>query len=294
MTTEDPDELSSIDSILEQTLKDIGIPPRPVILDRISAEMDKDDPNFRQVGHLIDADVSLAASFIKTANSPYFGFRSRARSANEALMMLGLNVSSRAIAGISLRKAFPVGLSLERFWNASAQIAALSGWLTQIVRKGNLRADDAYTFGLFRDCGIPVMLRRFPNYEQILVRANDDARRQFTQVEQQGLPEFPTDHAMVGHLLAQNWFLPEEICLAIRHHHELPALDLIESGLPESSRYLIATGQTAEHILQQLTGSSHTREWAKLGASCLRLLGLTEDKLASLYPEAAEVLKSVE
>lgn len=294
MTTEDHDTIPSIDSILEQTLKDIGIPPRPVILDRIAAEMRKDDPNFRHIGHLIDADVSLAASFIKTANSPFFGFRSRARSANEALMMLGLDVSSRAIAGISLRKAFPVGLHLERFWNASAQIAALSGWLTQIVRLGNLRADDAHTFGLFRDCGIPVMLRRFPSYEKILASANDDARQQFTLVEQQGLPEFPTDHAMVGHLLAENWFLPEEICQAIRHHHELPAIDVIESGLPQSSRYLIATGQTAEHILQQLTGNSHTREWPKLGASCLRLLGLTQDKLGAIYQEGAEVLKTVE
>jgi HD-like signal output (HDOD) protein len=150
MAAHDPQEPLSLDSILEQTLKDIGIPPRPEILERIAAETVKDAPNFRHIGHLIEADVSLAASLIKTANSPFFGFRGRAHSTHEALTMLGLDVASRAIAGISLRKAFPADMRLERFWHSSAQIAALSGGLVQVVAKGKLRADDAHTFGLFR------------------------------------------------------------------------------------------------------------------------------------------------
>lgn len=294
MTTEPSRESPSIDTTLERTLKDIGIPPRPEIIDRIAAEMRKDDPNYRHLGQLISADVSLSASLIKTANSPFFGFPSRAHSINEALMMLGLDVVSRAIAGISLRKAFPADVRLERFWHASAQIAALSGWLTQIIGKGRLRADDAYTFALFRDCGIPVMLRRFPTYDKILARANADAEQTFTQVEQQGLQEFPADHAMVGCLLAQNWWLPEEICLAIRHHHEPSALAAINSGLPATSRSLIAMGQTAEHILQELTGGSRTCEWQKLGASCLRLLDFTEGELQAIYEIAENVIKAVE
>jgi HD-like signal output (HDOD) protein len=294
MTDKIPDEMHSVDSVLEQTLKDIGIPPRPEILDRIAAEMHQDDPNFRHLGQLINADVSLAASLIKTANSPFFGFPSRAHATNEALMMLGLDVASRAIAGISLRKAFPADIRLERFWHASAQIAALSGWLTQVVAKGKLRADDAYTYGLFRDCGIPVMLRRFPSYARILAHANDEAEQSFTQVEQQGLQEFPIDHAMVGYLLAQNWWLTEEISLAIRHHHEVSALDPVNPGLPATSRYLIAMGQTAEHILQELTGGSRTREWSKLGPSCLRLLELPESELPFFCELAVGVLDAVE
>jgi len=294
MTTEDAKPPPAIDAVLEKTIKDIGIPPRPEILDRIADEVSSDDPNFRHLGQLISADVSLAASLIKTANSPFFGFNNRAHSVNEALMMLGLDVASRAIAGISLRRAFPSDMRLERFWHASAQIAALSGWLTQIVGKGRLRADDAYTYGLFRDCGIPVLMRRFPNYEKILAHANAETEQAFTQVERQGLQEFPLDHATVGNLLAENWWLPEEICMAIHHHHELSALDYIDSGLPSTSRYLIAMGQTAEHLLQEITGGSQTREWQKLGASCMRLLDFSEDELKALYVIAAKVIKTVE
>lgn len=291
MTSDHTNNPMSVDSILERTLKDIGIPPRPLILDRIEEEMRKADPSFSHLGQLIGADVSLAASLVKIANSPYFGLHSRARSVNDALLMLGLNVTSRAIAGLSLRKAFPSSAKFERFWNASAQIAALSGWLARIVDKPRLRADETYTYGLFRDCGIPVMLRRFPTYDQTLSRANDETELPFTQVE---LKDFPTGHAMVGCLLAQNWWLPEEVCLAIRHHHDRPVIDLLESGLPLVSRYMIAAAQTAEYLLQQVTGRSHTSEWPKLGASCLRLLDLTENQVPALCVEAAEVLKAVE
>ncbi|TRZ69306.1 MAG: HDOD domain-containing protein [Rhodocyclaceae bacterium] len=294
MAAHDPQEILSLDSILEQTLKDIGIPPRPEILERIAAEMVKDAPNFRHLGHLIEADVSLAASLIKTANSPFFGFRGRAHSTQEALTMLGLDVASRAIAGISLRKAFPADMRLERFWHSSAQIAALSGWLVQVVAKGKLRADDAHTFGLFRDCGIPVMLRRFPTYQQVLSRANDDPAMPFTQVEQYGLPDFPVDHALVGYLLAQNWWLPDEISLAIRHHHERSALSVATPGLSASSRYMIAIGQLAERLLQDITGGSRTCEWLKLGNACLDLLGLPESEIAFLRDLAVGVLEVVE
>ena len=291
MTSDSMNPSPSVGAVLERIIKVNDIPPRPFIIDRIRVAMSQDDPNFRQVGQLIGADVSLAAGLIKTANSPYFGFHCRARSVQEALMMLGLDVTSRAVAAISLRKAFPNSGHYERFWDASARIAALSGWLAQRVQKPKLRVDDAYTFGLFRDCGIVILLRRFPDYTQTLARANKDSERLFTAVEQQ---DYPSDHTMLGCLLAQNWWLPEEICQAIRHHHDPSAIDMFESGLPLASRYLVAVSQTAEHILQQLTGASQTQEWPKLGNSCLRLLSLDQAMLAVLYTEAEELLKSVD
>ncbi len=291
MKSEEMEELLSLDGVLEKTIKEVGIPPRPRILDRIADEMARPDPNFRYLGRVISTDVSLSAGLIKTANSSFFGFHGRVSSPSQALMMLGLEVASRAVAGISLRNVFLVDRRVDGLLHSSARIAALSGWLTRIVCDGRLRADEAYTFGLFRDCGIPVMLTRFPAYEQVLARANGDAFQLFTQVEQQGLAEMPIDHALVGYLLAKSWWLPQEICLGIRHHHEILAID---SGLPLTSRYLIAIGQIAEHVLQHVTEEPHTREWSKLGASCLRLLDFTEEELESRYEDAEEVLALVE
>ena len=283
-----------IDIVLEQTLKDIGIPSRPEILDRIAAEMSQDEPNFRKLGRLVNADMGLAASLIKTANSPFLGFSSKARSASDALTMLGLDAANRAIAGISVRKTFSSDIRLERFWRESAQIAALSGLLAQMPSRRSLRTDDAHTFGLFRDCGVPVMLRRFPTYGEILAHASEDSEHPFTEIERQGLAEFPTDHAMIGCLLAQSWLLPEEISLAIRYHHEPSILDTFIVDLPSTCRQFIAVGRTAEHILQDLTGVSETGEWKKSGASCLRLLDLTDGDLRGIYATAATVIEAVD
>lgn len=280
-----------IDKLFEKSLKDIGIPPCPEILDRIMAEARKDEPDYKRLSQIISSDVGLSAGLLKTANSPYFGSRRHVRSINEALLILGLNVSQRAIAGIILRNTFPGMPSLVRFWDASARTARLSGWLAQGLDIRGLNAEDAYTFGLFRDSGIPVLLTRFPNYEQTLVRANSETQLSFTAVEEQDLP---TNHAMVGCLLAQSWWLPEELCLAIRNHHDLSNLESAESKLPILSRRLIAVAQLAEHLLQHLVGLSMTQEWPKLGTACLRLLNLEEDDLEALYNEARPVAETSE
>ncbi len=281
-------EMSQIPELLEGTLRDIGIPPRPAILERISNEMNKDNPDLRQLGAIIGSDVGLAAGLIAIANSPYFSYRGHVRSVNEALMLLGLRTASQAIAGLILKKIFPATPSLVRFWDASASIARLSGWLAQHYgARARIRSDDAYTYGLFRDCGIAVLMRRFKEYPETLKQANDEQERSFTEVEEQ---TYPTNHAMVGCLLAQSWWLPEETCLAIRHHHEYLALQENRAGLPPISLGLIAITQLAEHLFQHHTGMSKTQEWAKASAFCLGFLGMDEVELAVLYQESMTIV----
>ena len=285
-------EPTRVATLLEGAIRDIGIPSRPTILDRINAEMHKDEPDFHHLAHIIASDVGLGAGLIAIANSPYFGFRGRARSVNEALMMLGLDVAGRAIAGLILRKVFPSSPAMERFWDASAMVGRLSGWLAQKSDHGHkVRADDAYTFGLFRDCGIAILMNRFPQYPTVLKHANGELEMSFTAVEEK---EYPTNHAVVGSMLSQSWWLPEEITMAIRHHHDYVVLQQIEGSveIPPTSRSLIATAQLAEHLLQHHTGMSKTREWEKAGAICLDLLGLEEDDLPSIYEESAFVIAS--
>ena len=278
---------TAIETQLENALQEIEIPPRPVILDNIRAEMNKDEPDFNHLTNIIAADVALSASLIKITNSPYFGFRGQVRTPREALMMLGLGVAGKAIAGIIMRRAFPSSPQLERFWDASAHIARLSGWLAHRVTNDKLRADDAYTYGLFRDCGIPILLARQPSYFEILIEANDDAVRSFTAIEDIHLP---TNHAIVGSLLAQSWWLTEETSLSIRHHHDAAILSAPTIPPSLNSRYLIAVAQLAEYLFQQHTGRSATQEWIKLGPACRHLLKLSEEDVANILVDAAQII----
>ena len=278
-----------IEKRMRVEVKDIGIPPRPGILEAIDREMAKEDPDFHHLADLISSDVALAAGLIKTTNSPYFGFSRKVRSVQEALLVLGLKVIVRTVAGLALQKAFPHVPSLERFWDASATTARVAGWLAQRLKdRCGVRADDAYTFALFRDCGVPVLMIPFPEYPSVLKQANEAKEQSFTDIEDDVLS---INHAIVGAELAENWLLPEDIHQAIRHHHDRAALEgeLPGSGMATSQR-LIALAQLAEYLIQTQTGRNQTREWEKLGTDCLRLLHLEESELASLVSDSQAVV----
>lgn len=280
---------SRVENLLENILGDNGIPSRPAILDRVHIEMSKTEPDLNLLARIISADVALAGGLISIVNSPYFGFHGRVRSVSEAMMILGLDVSCRAIAGLILRMLFPVTLAMERFWDASANIARLSGWLAQHPQNGiKVHASDAYTYGLFRDCGIAVLLVRFPYYHDVLKQANAEKMLSFTQVEE---IQCPTNHAVIGGLLAQSWWLPEEISTAIRIHHDYAILDKDDSTLlPPATRGLIANTMLAEHIFQHHSGLSKSEEWSKSSEVCLALLEISEDQLPSFYEESVSIL----
>lgn len=272
------------DDVLEQHILGIDIPPRPIILASVQAEMAKDDPDFRRLELLISADVALAAGLIKTVNSPFFGLTRRASTVHEALMLLGLASTCRAVAAFSLKRAFPDSGHFERFWDSSAKVAGLSGWLTKRLGSLKLGADEAYTYGLFRDCGVVILLRRFPKYRLTLEMANKEPEASFTDIERQQLP---TDHTVIGRLLVQNWWLPDTLCDAVGHHHDKAYLTGPDTVLNRKTRQLIAVSQLAEHLLQGVTGQSQTCEWLKLRAACADLLDLSTRDIATLAREAA-------
>jgi HD-like signal output (HDOD) protein len=232
----------------------------------------------------------LAAGLIKTANSPFFGYRNKTRNVRGALLMLGLKSSANAVAGLILKRVFPPPPELERFWGASQRTGELSAWLTyRLGVRFGVKPEDAYTFGLFRDCGIPVLMRRFEGYAKTLAKANTSLDRSFVEVEEEDLP---TNHAVVGSLMAQSWWLPEEVCLAIRRHHDKTVFQ--DQGnnfacIGATCRH-VALAQLAEKLHQDTSGLNKTLEWEKLGTYCLALLGLTEDDLPELDREAEKFL----
>lgn len=276
----------TVQTVLNDSIRDIEIPARPVILERIQGEMLKDEPDFHRLAAIISSDVSLSAGLMKTANSPYFGFRTRARTVAQALILLGLDVVSRAVAGLVLRHVFVSIPHMERFWDASARIARVSGWLSQeLGARDTVRPEDAYTFGLFRDCGIPILLRKFTDYHRTLHDANAETERCFTDIE---LERHPTHHAEIGYVLAHSWYMPDEACQAIRLHHSLDALRAPQ-GLTRASRRLICLTHLAEFVVQQATGQSYTCEWGKLGEACLNILDIEPSALDEWVERGAAV-----
>ncbi len=276
----------SVERLLGKELSDIKIPPRPAVLSHIEKEMHSRSPNLASLGEIISVDVGVSASLLKIANSAYFGHCGTVRSIKEALQILGLNTVANAIAALSLRKAFAHVPNLERFWDSSARIAQLSGWIVGQLRETPfmVRPEEAFTFGLFRDCGMPAILSMFDDYFDILRVANNESERPFTAVEDAAME---LNHAVVGGLLAQEWKLPIEFRNAIELHHDVNAIrGGATQNIPDAARQFMAVSQLAEYLFQSVSGMSKSCEWSKLGEACLEVLRLQEEAIPALLEAA--------
>jgi HD-like signal output (HDOD) protein len=266
----------------EKIVASVAIPPRPAIVNAVLEERGKDEPNLHRIAQLISTDVSLAAAVLKTVNSPFFGLRRQVSSIEHGVNMLGMKNIGALVVSLSLRNAVPTQ-GLDRFWDETARTALVSAYLSQAL--GCASKEDAHLFGLFHNAGIPLLMRRFPNYRDVLKKANAELVCSFTDVED---AELGTNHAVVGALLAKGWQLPEHIRMAIGQHHDL---GIFTSHLPSESLNLVALSLLAEHIEGAISRLSSHTEWEKRGASVLAHLMLGEEQFDELMKDAQNMLE---
>ncbi|MBM4182096.1 MAG: HDOD domain-containing protein [Betaproteobacteria bacterium] len=266
----------------EKIIASVAIPPRPAIVNAVLEERAKSEPDLRRIAQLVSTDVSLAATVLKTINSPLFGLRRQVTSIEHGVSMLGMKNIGALVVSLSLRNTVPTQ-GLDRFWDEAARTALVSAYLAQSL--GCAPKEDAHLFGLFHDAGIPLLMRRFPNYREVLRKANAEPKLGFTEVED---AELGTNHAVVGGLLAKGWQLPEHIRLGIGQHHDL---DVFASHLPTESLNLIALTHLAEHIETSFSRLSGDAEWDKRGDSILGHLLLSPEQFEELAKDAHEMLE---
>jgi HD-like signal output (HDOD) protein len=282
------EEGNTIDLELEQVVLHLGIPPCPKILVELSAEAGKAEPDLRRIEKLISADVSLSAALIKTVNSPFYGLRSKVQTITQAIHILGLSHLSLMVTGMVLRDVLKgVGqIDMGRFWDASAKIAIISSYIAGRLpylayehMRRQINKDEAYTYGLFQDCGIPILLNRYTGYKETLALANQATDKKFTDLED---AEYVNNHAVVGYILAKSWGLPESMYLAIRNHHEHAALTADPEFISTASRDFIAVSLLAERAIQLITNLNHTHEWQKGSQWVMAHFGLSEADFNSI------------
>ena len=269
-------DLEVLDREAGQIVKDIGIPPCPTILTKLMQEMRSDDPDFAKLGKLIGGDVSLAASMLKTVNSPFYGLRTKATSVPQALALLGLRNVAELVTGLLLRQAFPGGTSdlMDEFWETSSGIAQINAQLARQFK--HIDRDIAHTFALFRDCGMLAMMQRFKGYKPVFADAEADSAAGVTANEDK---RYGMNHARVGYQMAKTWGLPDEICQAVLRHHDYAELQADGTGIPAASLQHIALTLAAESIFVKQATDVTSAEWTRGGAFALDQLGITQADL---------------
>lgn len=276
------------DDEVRRLLGSIEIPSCPAVLTQLAEEARKEECDLQRLGRLVARDVALSAGVLKIANSPIFGLRGTVVSIPNALNLLGLNSVLNLVTTELLRSAFAKdGGALDRFWENTVMTAQVSQLVAK--RSGFKDVQSAYLFGLFHDAGIPVLMRRFANYRDVLKSANFSEDGSFTDVED-GL--CGTNHAVVGHLLARSWGLPSVITQAILLHHDYSIFEK-DSKVDGGVCQLVAITLIAEHVVGLQLRMSTETEWSKGKERMVAHMGYSEDELSDLLSDLSDEVAQI-
>src|SRR3989338_342781 len=243
---------------IQQVLQGISVPPQPQIMVDLQMEQVMPNPDLRTIAKLISHDPGLSGALLKLVNSPFFGLTNRIASIQQAVNLLGCNTVINLINAQSIRGELTdeAIVTLNRFWDTAQDVAMTC--LTLAKRIGYHSPDEAYTLGLFHNCGIPLMIKRFPNYMTVLEEAyaSATAERRVVDTENRLLN---TNHAVVGYFTAKSWNLPLHLCEAIASHHNALAIFRDDSARDAPLKTLLAILKMAEHICQSHRGRATQR-----------------------------------
>ena len=269
---------------IQQALQGISVPPQPQIMVDLQMEQYMPDPDLEVIARLISQDPGLSGALLKIVNSPYYGLSNKIASIQRAVNLLGSRSIINLINAQSIRGEMSDDtiVTINRFWDTAQDVAMTC--LTLAKRTGSQTVDEAYALGLFHDCGVPLMLKRFPNYMTVLEQAYANAGPDCRVVDTEN-NAFNTNHAVVGYYTAKSWRLPEHVTDAIANHHNALAVFSDESSRNPQVKNLLAILKMAEHICSSyrvLGNQSVDHEWNAIGPLVLDYVGLSDYDFESM------------
>lgn len=262
-------------------IKGVELPTIPTVVQECNMELIKPEPNIQAIAEKISTDAVLSGMVLKIVNSPYYGLKKKVESVQQGVMLLGLKNVKNVITSAGLRQSMGAE-EQETFWNQSSAVASCAAGIASMVH--DVSPDEAYMTGLFMDTGALVLLGKDPNYKSIL-ETHTLHPMTICAVERES---YHTDHAVIGYLLGLSWQLPEDVNMAVLHHHNTSYEQLPEGHV----RSTIAVIQLAYCMVTNLMAVDgiDSEESDQMKAAALGELLLDEE---DLIPFAQESLETV-
>jgi HD-like signal output (HDOD) protein len=278
------------DRITEQTLSSIKIPPQPEVLLRMQRELEKEEPSIAVFTDIIGGDVSVSSSVLRIINSPFYGMRSEISSIHQAISLLGPKHLKNLLATVLFRMSMEgEGFTpMPRYWDNATDVARLSSYLARQL--GTAQADQAYTVGLFFDCGIPVMAQQYDDFKKILAQQNQEQLESYTALEDL---HFNTNHSIMGYYVMRSWGLPKILREACLLHHDIDYIKDDYVGADPSCRNLVIILKIAEHIAGSHRNDAD-HEWQRYKPLVLGNLGLSDLDYDELKADMMDILNDTD
>ncbi len=220
--------------ILELVNKTVKLPTIPTVLLKLNEVVNDPDSSAEDVAKVISCDPSITTNILRIVNSAYYGLQVRVSSINLAVSIMGFNMTKKVALKAAIFSVFgknKKAVSLfdpELFWTHSifCGVAAkvLAGESPQF---SSIHPEDIYISGLLHDIGKIIL---FENAPEPFLEALELSSRQEIPASQAEEEVLGFTHSDVGSVLAIKWFLPEDLTIAVRYHHN-PGKDPFSKSL---------------------------------------------------------------
>ncbi len=239
-----------------------SVPALSTLYTRIADALMMPEYSLAAVGELVAQDLGIAARLLQMANSALVGLRRPATTPNQAVKILGADLTRTLVLAADLFSRYnPSSLrpfSIEALWEHSQAVAELAGAIALAERADDRLARESALAGLLHDIGRLTLASQLAGpYKEVLSRMRleglsaDEAERQV----------LGTTHAEVGAYLLGLWGLPDGLVEAVAWHHN-------PGGCPGTAFTPLTAVHAADAIVRAEEGAQPDAEYlARLGLS---------------------------
>ncbi len=201
----------------------IVLPAFPHAVTRFIERSKDDSASLKDLASIVETDAGMTIELLKHVNSSYIGLRSKAKTVQQALSLLGVRQSKLLLiatgteAAVRSRKSKLINQAC--FWNACLQKAIFARLVAKMLKAD---PDVAFAGALLQDYLLPVLTNDLYDRYAAFVEDRGQGPESLCEYEQ---PLFGWDHATAAALLAHRWKLPDDlVCCLLFHHRGLHVL----------------------------------------------------------------------
>ncbi len=231
------------------------LPSMPLLYRQIMTKLQSPDPSTSSVGKIIATDMGMTAKMLQLVNSSFFGMPRHISSAEEAVILLGIDVVKTLILSIEVFSTFSKGtlsiIPVDKIHDHCIKTSAIAKKIGGLEKMEKDLLDNAVITSLLHDLGKLLLAEYFPDEYKSVIQIVQKERIPFFRAEKE---VFGVTHAEVGAYLLGFWGLPENIIegIAFHHHPSLIISDKFElCGL-------VHVAELIEYHEQQQPGSWET------------------------------------
>jgi putative nucleotidyltransferase with HDIG domain len=202
----------SIDQIIE------SLPPLPLTVANVIKVTANPDSSAEDLMKAVLPDQTMCAAILKIANSVLYGQSQKIGSLQSAIVLLGINEVQSIVMGKAAISTFRSLLKQNKeemalFWDHSF----VCGLAAKIIAENlGLVTGQFFMGGLLHDIGKLVMFLALPDQyfpRDWMVQFTNDNRLEEEKTK------FSVSHDVVGARLLRKWLFPQNLILALEHHH---------------------------------------------------------------------------